>query len=129
MEKEEKQIIKYLYKIELYFNKVFPMIIAGIYFINTVLSYIDIDFAAFSWIAGMSILPTIKFYISSFTFRFCEYHRMFLHYIVINSGITFYDYYIGIPVDYRTLFTIHCCIAAICMFLVVYLKFKVCKKQ
>ena len=129
MEMEERLVNKLLYKLELYSNKVFPMIIAGIYFMNTVLSYFNIDFQIFSWIAGMSILPTIKLYISSYTYRFCEYHRMFLHYIVVNSCITCYDYYIGIPISARSLFTIHCCIAAIFMFLIIYLKFKVCKNH
>ena len=105
------------------------MLIAGMYFMNTVLSYFNIDFAAFTYIGGLSIIPTIKFYISSYTYRFCEYHRMFLHYIVVNSCITIYDYYIGIPISARTLFTVNCCIAATFMFLILYLKFKVCKHQ
>lgn len=127
MVKEEKVINKLLYKIELYSNKVFPIIIAGIYFINTILSYFGIDFEAFSWIGGMSILPTVKLYISSYTYRFCEYHRIALHYIVINNCITFYDYYIGISVSYRTMFTIHCIITFISICLAIYLKLKVCR--
>lgn len=125
---EEKLVNKLLYKIELYSNKVFPIVIASIYFLNTVLSYLGIDFEAFSWIAGMSLLPTIKLYVSSYTYKFCEYHRMFLHYIVINNAITFYDYYIGINIEYRTLFSIHVILFCITLFLVLYLKLKHEKK-
>lgn len=128
MEKEVR-LNKLLYKMELYSNKVFPVIIAAIYFMNTILSYFGIDFEAFSWIAGMSVIPLIKFYISSYTYRFYEYHRMPLHYIVVNLIITGYDYYIGIPIDYRTLFSINCCITILFVFITLYLKFKVCKNH
>lgn len=69
MEKEVR-LNKLLCKIELYSNKIFPVVIAIIYFMNTVLSYFRIDFEAFSWIAGMSFIPLVKFYISSYTYRF-----------------------------------------------------------
>lgn len=105
------------------------MTIAGIYFIHTVLSYFGIFIDAFSYIGSMSAIIVIKQYITSYTYRFCEYHRMFLHYIVVNNVITIYDYYIGIPISARTLFSIHCIIAAIFLFVILYLKLKLCKKQ
>ena len=77
----------------------------------------------------MSILPMIFLYLSSYVFRFCEYHRMPLHYIVVNSCITAYDYYIGIPVSNRTLFTINCVIAFLAIVIAIYLKVKVCKNH
>lgn len=125
---EEKRINKLLYKLELYSNKVFPVIIAGLYFANTILSYFGLDMALFSWIGGISIITVTKFYISSYTYRFCEYHRIPLHYIVINNIITAYDYYIGIPISSRTLVTIHCCIAFLAICITLYLKQKLCKK-
>lgn len=128
MEKVVKSKPKLIHKVELYSNKVIPIIIAGIYFANTVLSYGGIDFEAFSWIASLGFLPTIKFYISSYAYQFCEYHRIPLHYIVVNSCITAYDYYVGIPIHYRTLFTIHCVIAFSTIVIALYLKLKVCKK-
>jgi hypothetical protein len=50
-----------------------------------------VDIPILASIAGMSLIPLIFMYISSYVFKFCEYHRMFLHYIVaINSQ--YHDY-------------------------------------
>lgn len=49
MEKEERLRNKYLYKIELYLIRVIPMIVAGLCLLNTVLSYIEIDVPAISY--------------------------------------------------------------------------------
>lgn len=56
------------------------MIIALAYLVNTVSSYLDIDLPILASIAGMSLIPLVFMYISSYVFRFCEYHRIFLHY-------------------------------------------------
>lgn len=129
MNVEGKLKSKFLYKLELYSNKIIPMTIAGMYFMNTVLSFIGIDLEILSYIGHISFILIIKQYITSYTYRFCEYHRMFLHYIVINNIITIYDYYIGIPISARTLFSIHCIIAIIFLYIILYLKLKVCKKR
>lgn len=89
---------KSLYKIELYLLKVMPMLLAAIYLINTVLSYYDIILPVLSYIGGLSLIPLVFMYISSYVFRFCSYHRMFLHYIVINDLINLVDYYYTLPI-------------------------------
>lgn len=90
---------KSLYKIELYLLKVMPMLLAAIYLINTVLSYYDIILPVLSYIGGLSLIPLVFMYISSYVFRFCSYHRMFLHYIVINDLINLVDYYYTLPIS------------------------------
>lgn len=127
MERVEKH--RYLYKLELVLLKIIPVLLAVCYFSNTILSLIGIDYTIFSIIGGMSILPMIFLYISSYVFRFCEYHRMFLHYIVVNECITWYDYHYGIPCNNRTLFAIYIITACIFLFIILYLKLKVCKKS
>lgn len=69
------------YKVELYLLKIMPMVIALAYLVNTVSSYFGVDIPILASIAGMSLIPLIFMYISSYVFKFCEYHRMFLHYI------------------------------------------------
>ena len=100
------------------------MIIALFYLINTVTSYFNMDIPILSSIAGLSIIPLIFIYVSSYAFKFCEYHRMFLHYIVINDTINIYDYYIGIPLDNLSLFSLQMIIAGISLFLILYLYLK-----
>jgi hypothetical protein len=117
-----------LYKIELYLLKIIPMLLAGIHLTNTVLSYYGIDIIIFSYIGSVSLIPLIFLYISSYVFKFCEYHRMFLHYIVVNNLINIYDYYIGIPIDAKELFITHLIIAGICLIVILYLYVKTNKK-
>lgn len=102
------------------------MLMAGIALANTVLSYYNIDVPILSYIGGISILVVIRFYITSYTYRFCEYHRMFLHYIVVNNVLNIYDYYIGVPLGNRELFCVNLIIAGLFLFIILYLKFKVC---
>lgn len=100
------------------------MVIALAYLVNTVSSYFGIDIPILSNIAGMSLIPLIFMYVSSYVFRFCEYHRMFLHYIVINDTINIYDWYIGINITDRELFIIHMSITGILLFIILYLYVK-----
>ena len=76
---------KNLYKVELYLLKIMPMVIALAYLVNTVSSYFGVDIPILASIAGMSLIPLIFMYISSYVFKFCEYHRLFLHYIALED--------------------------------------------
>ncbi len=115
---------KLLYKIQLYLLKVIPMVMAFICLLNTILSYYDIDVMFLSYLGSCSALMIAYLYISSYVFRFCEYHRMFLHYIVVNTAINTYDLYIGIPLDDRELFTMYLSITGIFLFIILYLYVK-----
>lgn len=121
---EENLKSKILYKTQLCLLKVIPMVMAFIFWINTVLSYFDIDLEVFSYIGSCSIITIVYLYISSYVFRFCEYHRMFLHYVCIIWLINIYDYYIGIPVDDMSMLMIYQIITGICLFTILYLYVK-----
>lgn len=104
------------------------MIIALAYLVNTVSSYLGIDLPILASIAGMSSIPLAFMYISSYVFRFCEYHRIFLHYIAINDIINIYDWYIGIDISDRDLFVLNMSIAGISLFIILYLYVRSHKK-
>ena len=101
--------------------KVIPMLLALISLLNSILSYFGIDLPILSYIGSSSILPLFFIYLSSYCFRFCAYHRMFLHYVVINDLLSIYDYYIGIPISDVGLFLIHMIITGIALYLILYL--------
>lgn len=115
---------KSLYKIELYLLKVMPMLLAAIYLVNTVLSYYDIIIPVLSYIGGLSLIPLVFMYTSSYVFRFCSYHRMFLHYIVVNDLINLTDYYYTLPISDWELFILHISIAGVSLFIILYLYVK-----
>ena len=123
---EERSRSKTLYKVELYTAKIVPMVIAAVNLANVILSYFYIDLEIFSYLCGVSFIVLIRFYITSYAYKFCEYHRMFLHYIVVCNLINIYDTYIGIPISNEGFVLTQVIIATIFLFIILYLKFKVC---
>lgn len=115
---------KLLYRMELGLLKILPMLVALIYFINILLSLFGIDLVILSYIGGISFIPLIFMYLSSYVFKFCEYHRMFLHYIVLDNIISIIDLYIGIPVSTKWIILIHIILFGICLFVILYLYLK-----
>ena len=111
---------KRLYKVEICFLKVIPMLLALTALLNTLLSYFDIDAPLLSYIGGISLLPLLFLYLSSYVFKFCEYHRMFLHYVSVNWILNIIDYYWGIPVSNKNLFLLYMVITGIFLFLILY---------
>lgn len=122
---EEGSLNKSLYKIVLYSVKVIPMLVSGIYLLNTVLSYYGIDLELFSYVVQFLFIGLM--YISSYAFKFCSWHRMFIHYILIILILNIIDYHIGIPLSDKGMVTLYIIIATICLFIALYLKLKVCK--
>lgn len=122
---EENLRSKTLYKAEIVLLKVIPMLLALVYLSNTVLSYLfDLDLIIFSYIGSVSILTLGFLYLSSYVFRFCEYHRIFLHYVLVNELLNTYDTHIGVPLNDREFFCIHLIIIGISLFLILYLHAK-----
>ena len=126
---EEKLKSKHLYKIELYLIKIIPILLAGICVLNTALSYYDIDWPVLSYIGGISILPLLFLYISSYVFRFCTYHRLFLHYITVNWILDIVDYYWGISISDKEMFLLYWIITGIFLFLILWYHQKEIKKR
>jgi len=119
---------KTLYKIELGLLKVIPMILALTALLNSILSYFGIDLYILSYIGGVSIFTMSFLYLSSYVFKFCEYHRMFLHYIVSTWVINIIDYYVGIPISDLEYLCLQMIIAGISLFIILYLYVKSHKK-
>lgn len=119
---------KLLYKIELYLVKVIPMIYALLSLLNTTLSYFDINTVILSYIGSVSFITLLFLYITSYVFKFCEYHRMFIHYTTITWILNIIDLYIGIPVSDIWYLGIQLIIAGISLFIILYLYVKSYKK-
>lgn len=115
---------KSLYKTTIFYLKIIPVLLAMFDFSNTLLSYFEIEVPVISYIADISFLPIIFIYLISYVFRFCEYHRMPLHYIVVNNLVCIYDEYVGIPVSDRNMLSIYIMILFISIIttIVIYVK-------
>lgn len=128
METEDLLRNKTLYKILLILLKYIPIIIGIGYMLNTLLLLFGINLAFLSFFIGISLLPWLFLYISSFVFKFCSYHRAFLYYVLAIDGINWIDYTIGIPVTSATLISIELVIAGITLILALWLYVKHRKK-
>lgn len=100
--------------------KIFPMLLAVCTILNTGFDFFGIESNTLSFIAGVSVLPLLFLYLVSYVFQFCIYHRMFLHYVVVNNILTYLDYYIGLPISNGALFMLHILLIGLFLFLILY---------
>ena len=115
-----------LYKAEIALIKALPFLLAVLYLIATILDYYMMSSTIINYIALGIVYVFI--YISSYVFKFSEYHRMPIHYIVLINLLSIYDVYIGIPLDTFRLMQMYAIITCLFIFLTVYLYVKNHKK-
>lgn len=115
---------KVMYKLELVCVKYTPIIISFFTITSILLSFIGIDISLYGNLLGASLLSTIPMYISSYVYRFCAYHRMFIHYLVIVHLIDICDRLFIIPVSDYNLLVLYLSITGICLFIILYLYLK-----
>lgn len=118
---EARNIDKKWYKVTLGLLKVIPMLLATCDALNTLTCLLGYDLVILSFLGGVSFLTLAFIYLVSYVFRFCTYHRMFLHYILVNNIISTLEFTVGLPVNFLGL----CCIFSInfCVFLFLILYF------
>ena len=109
----------HLSKLFVGYLRILPMLIAGLYLLNTVLSYFDVDWPVISYVATFFLWLFVM--LASYKLHFCEYHRMFLWYIFTNNIICIADTEIGLPISNWSYFVLHIIIAGIFLFLILYL--------
>ena len=115
-------------KLFLGFLKVLPMVLAGLFLLNTILSYFYIDWSIISYLASVGFIPWLFIMMASYRLHFCEYHRMFLWYILVNNILCWIDYEYTLPISNKGLFLLHIIVAGLFLFLVLYFHQK-CKRN
>lgn len=120
MAKEERLRSKVLYKSVLVFLKIIPMLICFLDVVNTALCVLGIECHWLSYIGGISFLTIAFLYLASYVFRFCAYHRMFLHYVLVTNILSVVDFEFGLPISNRGMLDIHIVLFDLFLFLVLY---------
>lgn len=118
--KEKKRIYRY----ELLLIKLIPIIFSVLFVLNSVLSWFGIDWEIFSHLVGVSFLSILLMYISSIVFKFCAYHRVFIHYITINWILSIIDWYTELFDNRRDFLLLVVIAAGIAIFAAIILKIK-----
>lgn len=98
---------KYLYKLTLVTIKLLPMIMVISYLIMFVLANTIESLVIIPHILGTVIAPLVLLYLISYLFRYCYFHRIFIHYYAFIEILNVTDYYIRIPISDKTITLIH----------------------
>lgn len=126
-EKLKPNLKRSLHKLSLYSLKIIPIVLAVLYLVGTLLDIFGIKVIILNYIMFFIIYSFL--YIASYMFSFCEYHRVFLHYIVVTNLIKVYDCYIGIPFTNFGMLQIYLILMVIALFVALYLYVKSDKKD
>ena len=95
---------KNLYKMFLGIVKIIPNILAVCKIIGLILGYLKLPAFVITCFGGTSILTLLILYLISYIFKFCGTHRISLHYVTLICILTIFDYYVGIPLAYESLY-------------------------
>lgn len=137
--KNELLQTKELYKADLFLLKLLPFIMAVSHVISTYCALLELNtgiiFAMqiISHYLGLVLAPMMFMYISSKVFQFCNYHRMFIHYILILELMNVTNWYFKVPIsnllwnNIQDAITIGFFIAAIVMYITKKRQTKLCK--
>lgn len=106
------------------------MLLALFDIVNTVIGILGFECHWISYFGGISFLTLAFLYLASYVFRFCKYHRMFLHYVLLTNTISVIDFEFGIPVSNYTMLCVHIVLLGLLLFLVLYFyhREKCCKQ-
>lgn len=99
------------YKLTILFTKYFTVVMALFDIVHTIFSYFNIDAFVITIFSGMSIGTLILSYLISYAFKYCKYHRIPLHYIVVSNILSIIDYYVCIPISNKAL---------LCLYLIIF---------
>lgn len=115
---------KSLYKATIFALKLLPVTMAFGYFMNSLSTYMGIGVQIITHYLGLVISPLLFILLASYVFKFCEYHRMFIYYIVIDELFLITDWYFKLPISNKGICIIHFIISGIFLFLAVFFYIK-----
>lgn len=110
------------YKLVLLLIKFIPMLIALCYGANSLLAYFDAQLDILGY--AVMYLFIILLYLLSIVFKFCAYHRMFIHHILSIDVLNTIDYHIGLPLGDLGVWILYAVVTCIAMFITLYLYVK-----
>lgn len=131
---------KNLYKLDLFLLKLLPAIMAISHLIATYGATIQanegiiLTIQIISHYLGLVIAPVAFIFISSYVFQFCNYHRMFMYYIITIDLMNVTNWYFHIPISNELYMKIQNIITIVFLSitLIMYIKkrkqIKLCKK-
>lgn len=118
---------KLLYKLELLLVKLIPVLVSAFYVLNAILSYFNFDNVFVS--ISVQVLFLSFLYVSSYIFKFCFYHRLFIYYIILHELLAWYDYLYDIPISDKSYLVLQLIIVGVFIFMIAYFHNKNVRKN
>lgn len=130
---------KELYKVDLFLLKLLPMIMAFSYIIAQYAALFNIGsgptlvLQIVTHYLGLLLAPMMFMLISSKVFQFCNYHRMFIYYILTIQLMNITNWYFKIPISNlaynvtQDIITVGFLLTALIMYLKKRREIKLCK--
>lgn len=87
----EAKLNKSLHKAVILCIKYFPILFSILNTLFNILWIIDIEFWIIGYFGYTSILVIFFLYLVSYSFKFCKWHRMPIHYLLISNIINIVD--------------------------------------
>lgn len=104
--------------------KYIPFITALAYALNSITSCLGVDMLILGNLFHLSAISLIFIYVASSVFKFCIYHRMFLHYILVNNVLSAIDFYFNLNIPNKMYLVISMVLICLTLFLVLYFYLK-----
>ena len=73
--------------------KILPALMASSYLLSMITNYFGLGLQVILHFTGMVLAPILFMYIASYVFKFCAYHRLFVHYVLITEILTTLKWY------------------------------------
>ena len=85
---------KELYKTSLVLLKILPIVMVAAYLLMLLCFYFDSKLVILPHILGTVGAPLAFIYITSYVFKFCAFHRLFIHYYAFVDILNVSDHYL-----------------------------------
>ena len=109
--------------------KILPAIMAGSYVIEMISIFLGFGTQVLVNFIGMIVAPILFMYLASYVFKFCEYHRIFIHYVLILEILTTVKWYYPVIVTSELVLNISFVLSGLLMLCVVFFNvYKIYKK-
>lgn len=98
---------KEMYKVTILLLKVLPMVMVFSYLAMLCCFYYAPKYVVVPHLLGTVFAPLAFIYITSYVFKFCEFHRIFIHYYAFISILNVSDHYLHPYFNDKVTTTIH----------------------
>ena len=107
----KENINKNLYKLTIITLKFLPIVMASAFMISDIIHITIVQIICH--IIGLNVAQFLFIYLTSYAFKFCNYHRIFIHYLVLIETINVIDWYIDIPISDKAMQITHIVISVV----------------